>query len=101
LSAGNVSEWVSSPHMGDSLSNAPGFGRAIVGNLRRLVAHETSIVVTMCALELRCRGPKGRSRVLTIVDPELDCDINSPKITAITATLHSSACEMLHNRRGE
>jgi hypothetical protein len=72
--------------MGESLSNAPGFGRAIVGNLRRLEAHETSIVVTMCALGVRSRGPKGRLRVLTIVDPELGCDRSSAKITAISFT---------------
>jgi hypothetical protein len=57
-------------HMGESLSKVVGFGLAIVSNVRGLVAHETTTVVTIRASELRRWGAEGRLRVL-IVDPEL------------------------------
>lgn len=49
-----------------------GFGRAIVGYLRRLEAHEAFIVVTMRALELGTLvvvgGEMGAKRIARVVD---------------------------------
>ena len=65
LSAGNVSKWVSFPHMGELLSNAPGFSRAIVVNLRRLVAHSRGIYCcNHVCVGVAMEGPKGRLREL-------------------------------------
>lgn len=48
-----------STHIAESASKPPGVGRAIVGNLRRLEAHEAFIDVIVNAFEVRWWGGEG------------------------------------------
>jgi hypothetical protein len=62
LLATSSSGLTSSAHIAESASKPAGFGRAMVGNLRRPEAHETFIAVTIYALELRWWGAMGRRK---------------------------------------
>jgi hypothetical protein len=60
-----------STHIAESASKPPGIERAIVGNLRRLEAHEAFIDMTLNAFEVRWWGAKGAKaglRVSMILD---------------------------------
>jgi hypothetical protein len=65
-----------STHIAESASKPPGFGRAIVGSLRRLEAHEAFIDVTVNAFEVRWWGAKGGESRIARVD-DLDGGLDS------------------------
>lgn len=64
-----------STHIVESASKPPGIERAIVGNLRRLEAHEAFIDVIVNACEVRWWGAKGgESRSARVDDPRWGLD---------------------------
>jgi hypothetical protein len=81
-----------STHIAESASKPPGIERAIVGNLRRLEAHEAFIDMTLDAFEVRWWGAKEAKAGLR-VSMILDGGWTATQLCQITAIEGSASAD--------